>query len=234
MQGNSNFYQFDTQNILVNELADAIATLLSRGITENGKASLAVSGGSTPVALFKKLSTLSIPWEQVHISLVDERWVDAEDNDSNEKLVRDFLLQNNAAVAPFTGMKNKAATAGEGAEECSKNLALLPQPYDVLILGMGGDGHTASLFPGADKLKEATDMQSGKRCMGIAPLSAPHERMTLTLPAILNSRQLILHITGIEKKTVLETAMEQGPLEEYPIRFILNQNVTPLSIYWAE
>ncbi|RUM41528.1 MAG: 6-phosphogluconolactonase, partial [Desulfocapsa sp.] len=88
IQITSHFHSFSTQNALVEELAEVIATLLSRGITENGRASLAVSGGSTPIPLFKKLSTLSIPWEQVHISLVDERWVAVDDNDSNEKLVR--------------------------------------------------------------------------------------------------------------------------------------------------
>jgi 6-phosphogluconolactonase len=98
---------------------------------------------------------------------------------------------------------------------------------------MGEDGHTASLFPGADKLAAATDMNSGRSCMGLAPLSAPHERMSLTLPAILNSRQIFLHIVGQGKKHVLEKANTDGPAEELPIRFILRQKTTPLSVYWA-
>jgi 6-phosphogluconolactonase len=234
MQPNVDFHSFQSREKLLETLTATIAEYLEQGITTNGHASLAVSGGSTPIELFKKLSTYSIPWQHVFICLVDERWVEADDADSNEKLVRTYLLQNKAAVANFTGMKNAALTASDGMQECKKDLEKIPQPFDVVILGLGGDGHTASLFPGAQKLTEATNMLSSTICMGIAPLTAPHERMTLTLPAILNSRQMILHITGQEKKNVLENAQKDGPLEEFPIRFILSQNSTPFSIYWAE
>ncbi len=227
-------HNFQSRKELTEKLASTIADYLTEGITNNGKASLAVSGGSTPVGLFRTLSTLTIEWEKVFICLVDERWVEPTDADSNEKLVRTHLLQNNAAAASFTGMKNSAPTASEGADECAQMLKKLPVPFDVLILGMGGDGHTASLFPGAKKLSAATDMQSGKICMGIAPLTAPHERMTLTLPAILNSHQIILHITGQDKKDVLESAQQKGSLEKFPIRFILTQSSTPFNVYWAE
>ena len=227
-------HTFPSREELIEELVSTIADHLKQGIIENGSASMAVSGGSTPVDLFKSLSTLPIQWEKVFIALVDERWVEPTDADSNEKLVRTHLLQNNAAAAHFSGMKNEAETASEGSVECERLIKKLPLPFDVLILGLGGDGHTASLFPGAENLAAATDMQSGKICMGIAPLTAPHERMTLTLPAILSARQIILHITGQSKKEVLDRARQDGPLEELPIRFILKQNSTPFSVYWAE
>ncbi len=228
-----NTQQFPDRKTLVIQLADHIAALLSKGIKKNGKASLAVSGGSTPVALFEQLSNLDIPWKDVVITLVDERWVEPTEEDSNERLVRIHLLQNKAAAATFIGMKNSAVTAGEGEAECEQQLQKIPQPFDVLILGMGGDGHTASLFPGAEKLAAATDMDSGRTCMGLAPLTAPHERMSLTLPVILASRQLFLHLTGEEKKEVLAKAQADGATEEMPIRFILRQEATPLSVYWA-
>ena len=155
------------------------------------------------------------------------------ENDSNEHLVRNYLLKDKAAAATFIGMKNSKATATGGEKECEHHLQRAPRPFDVLILGMGGDGHTASLFPGAEKLAAATDMDSTKTCMGIAPLTAPHERMTLTLPAILDSRQIFLHITGEDKKNVLKKATTEGPIAEMPIRFILRQQSTPLSVYWA-
>jgi len=195
---------FTDRTSLVNELSDRIGSLLTAGITDNGQASLAVSGGSTPVELFEQLSGLDIPWQDVVITLVDERWVDPSDPDSNENLVRTHLLQNNAAAAKFRGMKNSAATASEGETACAEVLQKIHRPFDVLILGMGGDGHTASLFPGAVKLSQATDMHSGEICIGIAPVTAPHERMTLTLPEILASRQIFLHITGQDKRDVLE------------------------------
>ena len=225
--------EFQDRESLVVELAGRIAALLAAGIRTNGKASLAVSGGSTPVVLFKHLAGMDIPWQDVVVTLVDERWVEPTENDSNERLVQNHLLQSKAAAATFIGMKNAAPTAAAGEAECERRLQKAPLPFDVLILGMGGDGHTASLFPGADKLAAATEMDSGRSCMGLAPLTAPHERMSLTLPAILNSRQIFLHIVGQDKKHVLKKANTDGPARELPIRFILRQQITPLSIYWA-
>jgi len=225
--------EFPDRSTLVKNLAEQIQSLLSTAIKKNGKASLAVSGGSTPVELFERLSGLDITWSNVVITLVDERWVEPEAEDSNEHLVRTHLLKNKVAGATFIPMKNSAVTAGEGEAECAKQLQKVPRPFTVLILGMGGDGHTASLFPGAEKLAAAIDMNSGKICMGIAPLTAPHQRMTLTLPAILDAKHIFLHITGPEKQDVLEKAMAKGAPEEMPIRFILSQQTTPVSVYWA-
>ena len=230
---NVTFKDFPDRRKLVVSLADLVGELLTEGVTANGHASLAVSGGSTPVALFEQLSGMDIPWRDVVITLVDERWVEPTEDDSNEYLVRRHLLKDKAAAAAFIGMKNGASTASEGEGECEQNLQKVSRPFDVLILGMGGDGHTASLFPGAEKLAAATDMNSGRSCMGLAPLTAPHERMSLTLPVILDSRQLFLHIVGQDKKNVLETATAGGSAEEMPIRFVLNQQSTPLSVYWA-
>jgi len=227
------FRKFSDRKRLAVDLASRIGELLTNGIQHNDKASLAVSGGSTPIELFQILSNLDIPWQQVVITLVDERWVAPTEPDSNEHLVRTHLLKNKAASALFIGMKNSASTASEGESEGEQQLQKVPRPFDVLILGMGNDGHTASLFPGAEKLVAATDMDSNKACIGIAPLTAPHERMTLTLPAILDSRQIFLHITGQEKQDVLQKAREEGPTKEMPIRFILRQQTTPVSIYWA-
>jgi len=225
--------EFPDRSTLVKNLAEQIQSLLSTAIKKNGKASLAVSGGSTPVELFERVSELDIPWQDVVVTLVDERWVEPEAEDSNEHLVRTHLLKNRAAAATFIPMKNSAPTAGAGEAECERKLQKVSRPFTVLVLGMGGDGHTASLFPGAKKLAAAADMNSGKICMGIAPLTAPHERMTLTLPTILEAEQIFLHITGPEKQEVLEQAMAEGSSEEMPIRFILRQQRTPVSVYWA-
>ena len=228
-----NFIDFPDRNSLLLDLADLIGKLLTKGITANGQASLAVSGGSTPVVLFKRLSGMDLSWQNVVITLVDERWVEPTEDDSNEHLVRSHLLKDKAGAATFIGMKNSAATASAGENVCEQQLQKVPRPFDVLILGMGSDGHTASLFPDAKKLSLATDMDSGKTCMGIAPLTARHERMTLTLPAILDSRQIFLHITGQGKKDILQQAQADGASEEIPIRFILRQQTTPVTAFWA-
>ena len=226
-------FTFQNSELLVAELAGRIGQSLQKSIAAHGRASLAVSGGSTPKPLFKRLSSLDIPWQDVIVTLVDERWVDPTDTASNEQLVRQYLLQNRAAKAVFVGLKNSAATASEGESGCEQNLRKVPLPFTVLILGMGNDGHTASLFPGSTQLAAATDMHSDKTCMAVTPAHAPHERMTLTLPAILDSQEIILHITGQEKKAVLAKAQEAGPAEEMPVRFILHQHETPVVMYWA-
>jgi len=225
--------EFVDRNSLEADIAHRIGAMLTAGIKRNGRASLAVSGGSTPVELFKRLSELDIPWQQVVVTLVDERWVEPTMKDSNEYLARMHLLQDKAATATFIGMKNPAATAESGEEQCEQSLQQVPRPFDVLLLGMGSDGHTASLFPGADKLARATAMDSGKTCMGIVPLTAPYERITLTLPAILDSRQIFLHITGRTKRDVLRQALAVGPTEDMPIRYVLRQQATPLTVFWA-
>lgn len=238
MNSKTTIHSYPNQDLLVIELADRIAQLLKDGVIKQGQASLAVSGGSTPVPLFKRLSKVDLPWHKIFITLVDERWVDPTDPDSNEQLVKKHLLQNRAAAASFTGMKNIAATAHEGESECCTALDKIPRPFDVLILGLGHDGHTASLFPGAEQLNQATDLSSQKSCIAITPVTAPHERMSLRLPAILDSKQIFLHITGAEKKEVLDRAMIPGPPEELPIRYILFRKTEPqgglLSIYWAQ
>ncbi|MDJ0667267.1 MAG: 6-phosphogluconolactonase [Desulfobacterales bacterium] len=227
------FEAFPDRESAAAQLADQIGQRLTAGIAANGRASLAVSGGTTPVALFQRLSTMDLNWSQVVVTLVDERWVAPTDEDSNEGLVQSHLLKAQAAAATFIGLKNEAATASAGEKECERRLKEVPRPFDVLILGMGGDGHTASLFPGAAKLARATDMGAPQTCMGIAPLSAPHERMTLTLPAILDAAQIFLHITGSNKRDVLAQAQTDGPPEKMPIRYILRQQATPVFIYWA-
>lgn len=238
MKKHIEFHTYHDRESLIAELVTQITSRLTAAIARNGQASLAVSGGSTPVPLFARLSTIDIPWQDIAVTLVDERWVATSDTDSNEHLVRTHLLQNRAAAAVFTGMKNPAKTASNGEAECTRDINKIHRPFDVLILGLGNDGHTASLFPGAEKLPQATEMNSGKICIGITPVTAPHERMTLTLPAILDSKKIFLHITGEAKKEVLEQALTEGAAEEMPIRFVLRQQAgkqkTPISIYWAQ
>ena len=227
------FKEFNDSSTLVAVLAAQVAERLRAGIKEQGRASLVVSGGSTPVPFFAALSELTLDWGKVVVTLADERWVDPSDPDSNERLVRLHLLQNRAAAARFVGLQTGAPTAVQGENECADRLAQLPRPFDVLILGMGNDGHTASLFPQASRLGEALAMDSGKLCMAITPPVAPHERMTLTLPALLESRQIILHLVGPDKRTVYERALGEGPVAEMPIRAVLGQTTTPVTVFWA-
>lgn len=217
-----------TQNMVTN-----IVTELNNGIKNRGFATLAVSGGKTPIPLFKLLSEQILPWNKVYITLVDDRWVDDTDDASNEKLVFTYLLQNNAKAANFIGLKNSAETPFEGAIITQQKLAEITMPFDVVILGMGEDGHTASLFPHAKNLPLGLDMHSGKQVIGMTPLTAPLDRITLTLPAILNSRNIYLHLVGENKKTVLEQAAQGDDITEMPIRAILHQDKVNVIGFWC-
>ncbi|MBU0964854.1 MAG: 6-phosphogluconolactonase [Proteobacteria bacterium] len=232
------FQGFHDRPSLAVGLARDIASFLHGVMAKKGFASLVVSGGSTPVPLFQTLSQENIPWQKVLVTLADERWVDPSDNDSNEKLVRRHLLQNRAAAAKFIGLKTGDDTALAGEKSCEKRLLSIPGPFDVLVLGMGDDGHTASLFPGAANLPGATDMDSGRLCMAMSPLNAIHDRMTMTLPALIDSSKIILLITGKGKLQIFEKALAAKPLSaavlnEMPIRHVLARAKSPVSVCWA-
>ncbi|MFZ3047268.1 MAG: 6-phosphogluconolactonase [Desulfatirhabdiaceae bacterium] len=224
---------FENAADLTRQMTEQIRQLLGHSIRHRDRASLVVSGGTTPVALFEALSGADLPWEKVLISLADERWVDPGSPDSNEHLVRTHLLKNRAAAATFIGLKLPYGTAKENEVACSSRVRQIPIPVDILILGMGDDGHTASLFPGAAELSQAMYITSDRICMAIHPPAAPYDRITLTLPALLNSRQIFVHIVGEKKRQVYEMAISGESLEGMPIRAILGQKRAPVTIWWA-
>lgn len=225
----SELREFTSREALDSVLAGHIANLLKADIEARGEASLAVSGGSTPKGLFNQLSLCDLEWSRVWITLVDERWVEPDHDDSNERLVRDNLLQNRACAANFIGLKSPGDDAAAGLAATAVQLDPLPRPLTCVVLGMGGDGHTASWFPQASNLAQLTD-SAGTAELGITdPVTAPHQRITLTLPAVLNSREIILHITGEQKRAVLAEASDK----HYPIAVITEQNTTPACTWWA-
>ncbi|MEP2651691.1 MAG: 6-phosphogluconolactonase [Paraglaciecola sp.] len=208
-----------------------ISKLLRDGIEENGRASLIVSGGRTPAALFEALSKISLAWDLVDISLADERWVDNANEASNEKMLREKLLINNAVNANFFPLKTHHADATEADQQCASNLQDIHKPFDVVILGMGEDGHTASLFPCSEQISEGLDLESGQSYIAVQPTTAPNQRISLTLPALLNSQQIFLHLTGDSKKEVLDIALSGDNEMEMPIRAVLNN--ADVELLWA-
>lgn len=223
------------------ELATLVAGDLRSAVAERGSATLVVSGGSTPLPLFHQLRWRDLPWDRVTVTLADERWVEAGHADSNEAFVRRELLARGtpAAAARFVPLKNDAPSPEKGEDACEEALGELSWPLDVLILGMGGDGHTASLFPKLAKhphaLRMGLDLESPnkKRCIAIHPAEAPHPRLSLTLRAMLDCRRLILHITGDSKWQVYQKALADGAAEELPIRAVLRQDRSPVKVHWA-
>ena len=222
---------FTSTDALNQDFCQRITDLLTQGIAQNGRASLIVSGGRTPAALFAALSNVDLAWDKVDISLADERWVDSNDDASNEKMVREKLLVNKAAKANFIGLKTSHSDAQDAVATCTANFANVALPFDVLILGMGEDGHTASLFPCSEQIAQGLDRDSQQMFIAVQPTTAPHQRMSLTLAALLNSKHVFLHLTGESKKDVLAKALADDNELAMPIRAVLNN--TRVELMWA-
>jgi 6-phosphogluconolactonase len=225
-------HAFTKQDKLIEALSQSILAQLQEAIETKGKASLLVSGGSTPKPLFAKLKNAPLEWEKVTIGLCDERWVPASHADSNEQFVKEFLMQGKAGKASFVGMYNEGVDAHEAEELSSQKMRKL-QPFDVVILGMGTDAHTASLFPENEKLEEAFELKNQNLCISIEPKTAPHMRMSLTLSAILSAEHLYLHFEGKEKLSVYEKAISGADRHTMPIRSVLNQDIKDIEVYYA-
>ncbi|PWL18447.1 6-phosphogluconolactonase [Falsochrobactrum shanghaiense] len=226
-------HDFTSGTELAQALSAAIAGKLAAAIAERGQATLAVSGGTTPVRLFEVLSRQMIDWTAVTITLVDERFVPTTSERSNEKLVREHLLREHAGVARFVGLYNPTATVETAALAAASRIDALRRPFDVVVLGMGNDGHTASFFPGADRLDQAIDPTTRAIVLPIHAEGAGEKRLTLTLPLIVEANMLVLHIEGAAKLEVFEKALAGADEYEMPVRAVLNKARTPVEVYWS-
>lgn len=222
---------FVDSEALAEALAGAVARDLRAAIARRGAASLALSGGRTPTRFFAALARQTLPWDKVAVTLVDERWVPPDHARSNEALLRGTLLAGPAAAARFVGLVTAEATPEAGLAEVSARIAGLPRPLDVVVLGMGADGHTASFFPGGDRLAEALDLAGSAMVLPQRAPGAGEPRITLTLPLIAGAGRVYLHIEGAEKAEVLEAALAEGPVEAMPVRAVLWAR--PVEVFWC-
>lgn len=225
--------RYPDMDALSRQVAADIAARLTHAIAKRGLASLVVSGGRSPVGLFEQLRTQPIDWSRVCVALADERWVAPTDSDSNERLVRGVLLQDKAATARFLGLKNAAPSPDLGAVSAWETFARIPRPFDVTLLGMGDDGHAASLFPGSPNLRSALNPAAAAGCVGMWAPSAPQPRLSLNLSALLDSRQIVILIAGEAKWCTYLAASAAGAVEDMPVRAVLRQKRTPVEVVWA-
>jgi 6-phosphogluconolactonase len=226
------FRTFENREKLAEALATGVAAVLAGGNATTGSAVLAVSGGNTPARFFERLSKADIDWKRVTVILVDERFVPPSHERSNAGMVAKTLLQDRAAAAKFVPMVTKASDFASNLAALEKAIALVG-PIDACILGMGTDGHTASFFPGGDHLSEAIDRNGEHQVISMNAPGAGERRLTLTLPRILDSHFIALHIEGLEKKSVYENALRDGPAEDLPVRTVLRAAKDRLQIFWA-
>ena len=222
-------FEFDTRDAASEAVAARIAELLSARINRNDKATFVVSGGTTPAKCFDYLSNYPLDWEKVQVVLSDERWVPRDHEDSNERLVRETLLKAEAGSASVLSIYQDEFSVDE---RCDSLQPQLPKSgFACSMVGMGVDGHFASLFPDADSLEAGLNADNKRFYIPVRTTASPHPRISMTLGALLQSTEILLLIFGADKFGVYEKAKAGDGA--YPIAALLQQQTVPVNVYWA-
>ena len=211
--------------------AEAIAERLAARLDAQSGASVVVSGGTTPDRCFDLLSEKPLDWRRTQIVLSDERWVPPDDDASNERLVRDALLKGEAVPAKLLSVFSMTTGIQARCDEIDQQIRLGPFPFACSLLGMGEDGHFASLFPDAENLEEGVDVDGEQLCIPVTTAASPHPRVSLTLAALARSDAIVLLMFGDNKLEVYEQAKRKG--SKLPVAHLLKQKKAPVHVYWA-
>ena len=219
--------EYPDRDLLMMQLADRITSDLNESLLTHDWATLCVPGGTTPAPLFDILSSVDLDWSRVYVLLNDERWVPESSERSNTRLLRERFLIGRAAPANLVPLYRAAENPEDVIDDLIKGVEDR-LPLSVLLLGMGADMHTASLFPGADKLAQALDHDAPPLMAMRAP-GAPEPRITLTAPVLSGALRTHLLIVGDEKRAALDVAAHRGPVAEAPVRAVL----PTATVHWA-
>ncbi len=222
---------FDTREEACASAAERMAELLRARLEGNGKTAIVVSGGSSPKPCFEALAQIDLDWQKVQIVPSDERWVDASDEDSNERMIRETLIQGEAASANLLPIYKDGETAEERCDSLDAELRRLPIPFACALLGMGTDAHFASLFPDYAGLDEALNSENGLLCVPVRTRASPHPRISLTMTTLTRADEIILLFFGDEKLAVYEQAKAES--NGFPVSRLLRQKRAPVRVYWA-
>jgi len=233
MAGFRDFRVFESRLAASNAAAELLASLIRSNLASDPRAqsSLVVSGGSTPGPCFDRLSAEPIDWSRVTVVPSDERWVSGDDPDSNERLIRARLLQGRARQGKVLSFFREGVDATQAPALVEKDLQSLRRPFGATLLGMGEDGHFASLFPDFEGLRKALNPQGRTQCIMVETAGSPYQRISLTISALLDSDYIVLLIFGEAKRSVFEAAIAGGTT--YPIESLLHHARTPLTVIWA-
>lgn len=222
---------FETRSDASAAAAQHIVAGLERRLTTDDKAAIVVSGGSSPIDCFATLARSELDWSRTHIVLSDERWVSPDDENSNENLIRKHLLVGKAAEAALLPAYRKDMTIEQGREALDTGLRALPTPFACVLLGMGADGHFASLFPDITNLDQSLSVDDDELCIAVETEASPYSRLSLTLSALTQTDDIVLLMFGDEKRDVYQRAKSAS--SDLPIAQLLRQQRAPVNIYWA-
>lgn len=222
---------FGSREALYDAAASTLLSALSTALAAQGHAGFAATGGTTPAPVYDRMAARTAPWDRITVTLTDERFVPPSDPTSNEGLVRRHLLVGEAARASFAPLFFAGVSQDQSAVMAEASVAKA-SPFGAVLLGVGADGHFASLFPGSPILAQGLDLES-ERLVLAAPVGEPAPdlpRLSLTLRALTNSALIVLLVTGAAKKALLEEPVDAA----LPIAAILNQDRARVQILWAE
>jgi 6-phosphogluconolactonase len=225
------FNEFKHRDDAAAALARRIGQRLRHAVYRRATASLIVSGGSSPRQLFRALRLTPVPWYLVTIVPSDERWVPVDHLDSNEGMIRRELLSGEPGFARFVSLYRRDCAAPDSLAALRASLADVRKPFDAVVLGMGADGHTASLFPDSPDLCEG--LRSDAECVVQEVPRLGQKRVSLTMRSLLDAHEVDLLFFGAAKRTVYEESLRPGPIEEYPVRALVRQDRVPVNVYWA-
>ncbi len=217
---------------VVQRLAD---TLQSASLSQKNIL-LGVSGGSTPMPIYQALAQKELAWNRVKLLLVDERWVPNNNADSNERNIRNAFSANAQAEKNIIGLWSNKTNLESAAIAADQKLAAMNDVMDAVVLGMGEDGHFASLFPSSLNFDAAISNQGSRFILPISPMPAnvPHSRLSMSLAYIQRAKRIILAITGEKKKLVLQQAIAEGDVHHLPIAALFKANSSAVEIYWSK
>ena len=222
-------YRFDTRDAASAAVAARMAGLVGTRLVRDGEASFVVGGGSTPAVCFEYLSGYELNWDKVQVALSDERWVPNDHKDSNERLVRKTMLKDAASSGSILSIYDPDQSVDERCD--ALQLQKPENGFACSMVGMGTDGHFASLFPDADCLEAGLQLDNERFYIPVRTAASPYPRISMTLSALLASEEILLFIFGEEKLAVYENAHTVD--KTYPITALLEQQDTPVSLYWA-